>query len=73
VCDELTTALTSLAVMMQEGLLERTGQVWPVCARHGLGVHGSERDGAAVWRCAGDGGHVLAPVGELSRAGQPSP
>ncbi|WP_206436611.1 hypothetical protein [Streptomyces sp. W1SF4] len=67
-CDDPTTALTSLTVMIQESLLERTWQVWPVCARHDLGVHGSERDAEAVWWCAGDGGHVLAPIGELSRA-----
>ena len=66
--DDPTMALTSLAIMIQESLLERTWRVWPVCPRHGLGVHGSERDGAAVWWCAGDDGHILAPVGELSRA-----
>lgn len=66
-CKDPTTALTSLAIMIQESLLEWTWQVWPVCVRHDLGVHGSERDGEAVWWCAGDGGHVLAPVGELSR------
>ncbi|MGA5194305.1 hypothetical protein [Streptomyces exfoliatus] len=66
-CDDPTTALTSLATMIQESLLESTRQVWPVCPWHGLGVHGSGRDGTAVWWCAGDGGHVLAPVGELSR------
>ncbi|MGW4381466.1 hypothetical protein [Kitasatospora sp. NPDC004531] len=71
-CDEPTTALANLAIMIQESLLESTRQVWPVCPRHGLGVHGSERDGAAVWWCAGEGGHVLARVGELPRAGQPS-
>ena len=67
-CDDPTRALTSLAIMVQESLLERTWQVWPVCPRHDLGVHGSERDGTAVWWCAGDGGHILAPVGELSRS-----
>ena len=67
-CDDPTMALTSLAIMVQESLLEWTWQVWPVCPRHDLGVHGSERDGTAVWWCAGDGGHILAPVGELSRS-----
>ena len=67
-CDDPTKALTSLAIMVQESLLEWTWQVWPVCPRHDLGAHGSERDGTAVWWCAGDGGHILAPVGELSRA-----
>ncbi|QIY67216.1 hypothetical protein HEP85_05205 [Streptomyces sp. RPA4-2] len=66
-CDDPAMALTSLATMIQESLLERTWRVWPVCPRHDLGVHGSERGGAAVWWCAGDGGHLLAPVGELSR------
>ncbi|WP_127354862.1 hypothetical protein [Actinacidiphila soli] len=67
-CDDPTMALTSLAIMIQESLLEWTWRVWPVCPRHDLGVHGSEWNGAAVWWCAGDGGHMLAPVGELSRA-----
>ncbi|MFD5560573.1 hypothetical protein [Kitasatospora griseola] len=66
-CEAPVTALTGLAILIQESLLERTWQVWPVCPRHDLGVHGSERAGAAVWWCAGGGGHVLAPVGELSR------
>ncbi|WP_235437734.1 hypothetical protein [Kitasatospora griseola] len=66
-CEDPVTALTGLAILIQESLLERTWQVWPVCPRHDLGVHGSQRDGAAVWWCAGGGGHVLAPVGELSR------
>ncbi|MGW2491391.1 hypothetical protein ACWCV9_29790 [Streptomyces sp. NPDC001606] len=68
-CDDLTTALTSLTILIQESLLELTWQVWPVCPRHGLGVHGAERDGEVVWWCAGNDGHVLAPVGELARGG----
>ena len=67
-CDDPSTALASLAILIQESLLEWTWQVWPVCPRHGLGVHGSEREREAVWWCAGDGGHVLAPVGELTHA-----
>ncbi|MFI5680185.1 hypothetical protein [Streptomyces cellulosae] len=67
-CDDPTMALTSLAILIQESLLERTWQVWPVCPRHDLGVHGSEREREVVWWCAGDGGHTLAPVGELARA-----
>ena len=67
-CDDPAVALTGLAVMTQESLLERTWRVWPVCPRHDLGVHGSERDREVVWWCAGDGGHMLAPVGELARA-----
>ncbi|MEV7394085.1 MULTISPECIES: hypothetical protein [unclassified Streptomyces] len=67
-CDDPTTALTSLAILIQESLLERTWQVWPVCPRHDLGAHGSKRNGAAVWWCAGDHGHILAPVGQLAPA-----
>lgn len=67
-CDDPTVALASLARLIQESLLERTWQVWPVCPGHDLGVHASERHGAAVWWCAGDDGHILAPVGELARA-----
>ena len=66
-CDDPAVALTGLAIMTQESLLERTWRVWPLCPRHDLGVHGSERNGTAVWWCAGEGGHVLAPVGELAR------
>ncbi|MFJ3897262.1 hypothetical protein [Streptomyces sp. NPDC090083] len=67
-CDDPAMALTSLAILIQESLLERTWQVWPVCPGHDLGVHASERDHEVVWWCAGDGGHMLAPVGELVRA-----
>lgn len=67
-CDDPTMALTSLAILIQESLLEWTRQVWPVCPQHGLGVHGSRQEREAVWWCAGDGGHILAPVGELARS-----
>ncbi|MFH8467860.1 hypothetical protein [Streptomyces sp. NPDC017991] len=72
-CDDPVMALTSLAILIQESLLERTWRVWPVCPRHDLGAHGSEREREAVWWCAGDGGHTLAPVGELAHAGRRSP
>ncbi|MDX3493090.1 hypothetical protein ACKI1I_14510 [Streptomyces turgidiscabies] len=65
-CDDLVTALTCLTIMIQESLLERTWQVWPVCPRHDLGVHVSEREREVVWWCTADAGHVLAPVGELA-------
>ncbi|MGX1541013.1 hypothetical protein [Streptomyces adustus] len=67
-CDDPTTALASLTTMIQESLLEWTWQVWPVCPRHNLGVHGSKREREVVWWCAGEGGHMLAPVGDLARA-----
>jgi hypothetical protein len=72
--DDPAMALTSLAILIQESLLEWTWQVWPVlCPGHDPGVHVSERDREVVWWCAGDGGHMLAPVGELARSRPPSP
>lgn len=68
ICDDPAAALAALAVLIQESLLEQTWQVWPVCPGHGLGVHGSLRDGEAVWWCTGGGGHVLARVGGLAHA-----
>ncbi|MFF3001111.1 hypothetical protein ACFVTC_42365 [Streptomyces sp. NPDC057950] len=65
-CDDPTIALTSLAILIQESLLERTWQVWPVCPRHDLGVHSVRQE--SVWWCAGDGGHTPAPVGVNHRA-----
>lgn len=65
-CDDQATALTRLATLIQESLLGRSWKVWPVCPRHDLGVHCSERERQVVWWCAGDGGHILAPVGELT-------
>jgi hypothetical protein len=67
-CDDPAGALSGLAILIQESLLERDWQVWPVCPHHDLGVHASEREREVVWWCAGEGGHVLAPVGELARA-----
>ncbi|MYT69634.1 MULTISPECIES: hypothetical protein [unclassified Streptomyces] len=67
-CDDPVMALTSLATLIQESLLERTRQVWPVCPRHDLGAHAVEHDREVAWSCAGDGGHTLAPVGELALA-----
>ncbi|MET8289483.1 hypothetical protein ABZV80_30205 [Streptomyces sp. NPDC005132] len=66
-CDDPTAALTSLAILIQESLLERTWQFWLGCPRHDLGVHCSQRVSEVVWWCAGDGGHILAPVGGLVR------
>lgn len=47
-CDDPVAALAGLTTMIQESLLERTWQVWPVCPLHGFGVHGAERDGEVV-------------------------
>jgi hypothetical protein len=51
--DGLPAALAALAAGVQEELMLRTETVWPVCPWHGLGVHVAERDGEALWWCAG--------------------
>jgi hypothetical protein len=61
--------LASLADEVQEVSMERDQVnvfVWPVCAVHQLGGHADVVAGRAVWSCNGDGGHVIAPIGELS-------
>ncbi len=63
--DDLPTAVAAMAEHVQCGLSEPTWTVWPVCAEHRLGVHAVVSHGVAVWRCVGDGGHTLAPVGAL--------
>ncbi|MFJ2744662.1 hypothetical protein ACIO3O_33975 [Streptomyces sp. NPDC087440] len=65
--DDPTGAVAAVADHLQEGLMTLTRRVWPVCDRHGLGVHAVVRNGSAVWWCAAAQGHPLAPVGELTR------
>jgi hypothetical protein len=40
--------------------------VWPTCAMHSLGGHVRDVDRVAAWWCSADGGHVIAPIGELA-------
>ena len=65
--------LVRLADEVQEVTMERDQVnvfVWPVCPTHQLGGHANVVAGVAVWSCRGSGGHVLAPIGELSGAGR---
>jgi hypothetical protein len=58
----------SLAGEVQEVSMERDQGncfVWPVCPVHQLGGHPDVEAARAVWSC---GGHVIAPIGELSGA-----
>ncbi|MEU4513740.1 hypothetical protein AB0G05_29935 [Nonomuraea wenchangensis] len=59
------TALGEVADAVQETIMELIWRVWPVCATHDLGLHAGGEHGIVVWRCAGDGTHTVAPVGEL--------
>jgi hypothetical protein len=59
------TALAAVADDAQEAVMISICGVWPTCPEHRLGVHARVRDGAAVWWCRVDGGHVAARVGQL--------
>ena len=58
------TALVAAADDAQDAVMNSVWGAWPVCPAHSLGVHAREHDRAAVWWCAGAGGHVVAPVGQ---------
>jgi hypothetical protein len=71
VLEDEAQLLAWLADEVQEATMERDQInvfVWPVCAIHQLGGHAGVVDGEAVWSCNGGGGHVLSPIGKLSRA-----
>lgn len=61
------SALVAVADDAQEALMEELWAVWPVCPAHRLGVHARHEDQAAVWWCAGGGGHPAAAIGEWPR------
>ncbi|GAA2307971.1 hypothetical protein GCM10010149_67490 [Nonomuraea roseoviolacea subsp. roseoviolacea] len=58
-------ALMEIADATQETIMELIWKVWPVCATHNRGLHAGFERGMAVWRCTGDGTHIVARVGEL--------
>lgn len=64
--NDLQGALADVADAVQETIMELTWKVWPVCATHDRGLRVELDHGIAVWRCTGDGTHIVAPVGELS-------
>ena len=57
-------ALVAVADEAQDAVMESIWGAWPVCPAHDLGVHAEERDGYAVWRCQGGGGHTVARIGQ---------
>jgi hypothetical protein len=57
-------ALIAVADDAQDALMHALWAVWPTCPVHRLGTHASDHDQAAVWWCAGDDGHAVAPIGE---------
>ena len=60
-------ALMDVADDAQGAIMESTMQAWPVCPWHHLGTHVEEHDGAAVWWCKGNDGHVVAAIGRWGR------
>jgi hypothetical protein len=59
-------ALVAVADETQDSVMETIEGVWPVCTTHQLGAHSREHEGQAVWWCNGDGGHVIAAIGQWS-------
>ena len=58
------SALVAVADDAQDALMHALWAAWPACPSHRLGAHAREHGQAAVWWCAGDGGHAVAPIGE---------
>lgn len=58
------SALIAIADNAQNSIIETLHEVWPLCPVHQLGAHPRRHDGAAVWWCNGDGGHVITPIGQ---------
>jgi len=57
-------ALVDVAEDAQDAIMHSLWAAWPLCPVHGLGAHAQEHEGAAVWWCAGGGGHAVTPIGE---------
>jgi hypothetical protein len=58
------SALVDVADDAQDALMHALLAAWPVCPVHRFGVHARDHEEAAVWWCAGGGGHVVTAIGE---------
>jgi hypothetical protein len=74
--DTYASALTAVADLLQEVVMERHHEVWPVCPVHRLGLHPRLAEKIPVWHCSGGAvgrsadrpvasGHVVADIGAL--------
>jgi hypothetical protein len=63
---EQDEVLWFIADAAQEALLERYSAIWPVCPTHDVPMWARGVDGATLWVCDRDGGHVIARIGELA-------
>jgi hypothetical protein len=67
-----TWALLAVADEAQGSIMETLWEAWPLCPIHQLGGHVQEHDGTAVWRCTGNEGHTIAPIGHWEQARPPA-
>jgi hypothetical protein len=44
-------AVQSIGELIQEYIMERDSNTWPVCAEHGFGLHLENVQSQVVWRC----------------------
>jgi len=57
-------AIAEVADYIQDQIAQTLG-AWPVCPKHGTGLHAEVQDGKAVWRCR-FGNHSIAAIGALT-------
>lgn len=58
------TIVCEIAEIIQEDVSEWNSEVWPMCDRHGVGLHAEVQARRAVWRCR-KGEHVVSEIGML--------
>lgn len=64
--NEPIAAVCQIAKHVQDSLVQRDRNVWPVCPRHGRGAHPRlDEHGQAQWWCTATGGHTISHIGEL--------
>lgn len=58
------TIVRDIAGIIQEDISEWHSEVWPMCDRHGVGLHAEVQVRRAVWWCR-KGEHVVSEIGML--------
>jgi hypothetical protein len=62
--------IAEIGEIIQDEIIDRDQEVWPVCPDHTVGLHAKVVDGRAVWWC-NPGSHSLGEIGASnSAAGQ---
>jgi hypothetical protein len=65
----ISEALVEIGEVVQDEVIDRDQEVWPVCDRHQAGLHPRLVAGRAVWWCS-PGDHVLRGIGTVSNLGE---